>query len=563
MKNAFQFKSVRMKILTGFIIIMILVLGMGVLTYLGIKDNNAKTAEITETQLPLLNADTDLNQNISAISSLIRGYVLEDDEAIKEELQDTIKEGDKIEEHIQKISQNSKIDHILEKKQEWEDLIEQTIDANEKGDKKAAREYLEEARPISLDVINDMDELTVEKKENVDRIGKEALSKANATVIFNLVIVAVVIVASVFIALFTARSIVNPIQLVMTRMKALSEGDLTNESLETNLQDEVGELIKTTNYMSDTLRNLLTNIQKVSGYLTNQSEALSQSAEEVNSGTEQIATTMEELASGAETQANSATDLTQNMSSFTTLIAEANSNGEQIETQSNHVLTMTGEGSQLMGSSSKQMEIINQIVKESVDKMAALNKQSEEISNLVQVIQSISDQTNLLALNAAIEAARAGEHGKGFAVVADEVRKLAEQVSFSVNDITGIVENIQSETSMVSDSLEKGFQEVTSGTEQINTTEATFNEIYEDVTQMVTSIQTISRNLAEIVAGSEEMGQSIEDIAAISEEAAAGVEQTAASAQQASSSVEEVADSSKQLREQAEQLNQLVDTFKL
>src|SRR5699024_5524559 len=172
-------------------------------------------------------------------------------------------------------------------------------------------------------------------------------------------------------------------------------------------------------------------------------------------------------------------------------------------------------------------------------------------------------QTNLLALNAAIAAARAAAQGRGFAVVADEVRTLAEHVSFSVTNITGTVENMHSETSMVSDSLENGILEVTSGTEQINTTESTCNEIYEDVTQMVTSIQTISRKLAEIVAGSEEMGQSIEDIAAISEEAAAGVEQTAASAQQASSSVEEVADSSKQLREQAEQLNQLVDTFKL
>src|SRR5699024_8230209 len=84
MKNIFQFKSVRMKILTGFIITIVLVLGMSVLTFLGMKNNNDKTAEITETQLPLLNADTDLRQNTAEISSLVRGYLLEDDAELKE-----------------------------------------------------------------------------------------------------------------------------------------------------------------------------------------------------------------------------------------------------------------------------------------------------------------------------------------------------------------------------------------------------------------------------------------------------------------------------------------------
>src|SRR5690625_7272485 len=100
---------------------------------------------------------------------------------------------------------------------------------------------------------------------------------------------------------------------------------------------------------------------------------------------------------------------------------------------------MTNDGSLLMESSTKQMAIIDQIVHEAVEKVEGLDVHSQQISELVSVIQDIADQTNLLALNAAIEAARAGEHGQGFAVVADEVRKLAEEVSFSVTDITIIV----------------------------------------------------------------------------------------------------------------------------
>src|SRR5699024_2098198 len=103
MKNIFQFKSVRMKILTGFIITIVLVLGMSVLTFLGMKNNNDKTAEITETQLPLLNADTDLRQNTAEISSLVSGYLLEDDAELKEKEREKIKKGNETKEKIKKI----------------------------------------------------------------------------------------------------------------------------------------------------------------------------------------------------------------------------------------------------------------------------------------------------------------------------------------------------------------------------------------------------------------------------------------------------------------------------
>ena len=216
-----------------------------------------------------------------------------------------------------------------------------------------------------------------------------------------------------------------------------------------------------------------------------------------------------------------------------------------------------------MESSNKQMAKIDQIVQDAVQKVQGLDVKSQEISKLVSVIQEIADQTNLLALNAAIEAARAGEHGRGFAVVADEVRKLAEQVSTSVADITDIVAGIQYETSLVTESLQVGYNEVKQGTTQIKTTQETFASISSAVTEMVNNIKTVSENLSSIASNSEKMNESISEIAAISEETAAGVEQTSASSQQISSSMEEVTNSSDDLAKLAEKLNGLVHRFKI
>lgn len=395
-------------------------------------------------------------------------------------------------------------------------------------------------------------------------VHKTDFSKKARAVIGPIVItLAVVSVVVIGVSLTITRKITSSIQQVVGRMQQIAAGDLSHESLEVKSADEIGQLVVTTNEMNEHMRSLIEQIHDVSETVNRQSGELTVASDEVMASSEQVSATMQELASGAETQANNATDLSSMMSIFAKSVEEANDNGAFIQQSSDEVLQMTANGQSLMEQSTDQMNKINEIVRVAVEDVKRLDHESERITELVAVIEDIAEQTNLLALNAAIEAARAGEHGQGFAVVAEEVRKLAEEVGESVTDITEIVSGIQIQSTDVAESLESGFYEVEQGAEQIVKTGETFQEISTSVEEMVKNIQVVTNNLSDISNESNEMNKSVQEIAAITEEATAGVEETSASSQETSSAMEQVSASSSQLAELAQELNRLIRQFEL
>jgi len=559
-----SFKSIKGKMIFGFSVVVVLIVLLGGYIYITLNNVNNDTLDVKNHELPLLIANQKLAQSLDGRLAASRGFILTGDDSFLELYDDNRKMADEAVETITNIGASEEFSEVTGRGLDWDTYVEEEVfNEYKSGNKDTARKNLLDSTIEAREIRAGYEQFALDSQNLITKKEDNLLADGKVTVRIVVGVIILVIILSMATAWLTSNSISKPLRNVMSRMKLIADGDLSAEPLETKLRDEIGQLIAATNEMSDSTRNLLTEINEVAETVSSQSEELSQSANEVKAGSEQISITMEDIAKGTEAQAMNTGELSSMMESFVAKVTEANDSGEHIQKSSHTVLSMTTEGSDLMKSSTEQMAVIDQIVHNAVIKVEGLDQHAQQISELVSVIQDIAGQTNLLALNAAIEAARAGEHGKGFAVVADEVRKLAEQSSVSVTNITEIVDRIQSESSSVVESLLDGYKEVEQGTNQIATTGETFGRISLSVTEMVDQISNVSNNLSAIAENSHEMSSSLQEIAAISEEAAAGVEQTSASSEQASSAMEEVANGSNDLARLAENLNGLVRQFKL
>ncbi|QPA60479.1 methyl-accepting chemotaxis protein [Lysinibacillus sphaericus] len=559
-----SFKTISRRIVFSFSIVITIMALYIVYNYFAIQQSNNATEQMVSQELQLLTIDYEQAQTIDLRIAAARGYVLSGNEKYKTIFQDNVARAASNEKQRLALTSSEDFSKLAEMAKEWNRYIEQQVFAiYDQGNAKLAIQNMTKMDATATTIREGYEDLAKQRKQAINEVGADVMVAGQNKQLIGIVVGILIFVIAIIVELLSARGISRPIITLTERLQQMTNGDLSGPPLKIQSKDEVGQLMAATNTMADILNRLLQHIQTVSNDVATQSEDLLQSTTEVKTGTEQIVNTMTEIAGGTEELASHTTAIATSMNDFAGKVTAVHQSNKDVQHYSQDVKALAKEGRDFMSSSTKQMGAIQRIVKDAVDQVDGLSKQTQEISKLVTVIQSIASQTNLLALNAAIEAARAGEQGKGFAVVADEVRKLAEQVSFSVGDITNIVRNIQDDSNRVTASLEQGYGEVEKGTRQITTTNATFHHIADAIEAIATNIEQTSSELDDVVHNTDTINKSVDEMAAISEQSAAGIQETSATIEQAASSMEEIKHSSEYLAEMAEQLNSLIRRFKL
>ncbi len=422
-------------------------------------------------------------------------------------------------------------------------------------------------------------------------------------------------------------------------MNAMAQGDLTRElvisahSIDIHSKDEIGRLAQSFDaitarlqevgdsfrLMADNLRKTITEVAENAKNLSAASVQLAASANQASLATTQIAVTVQQVAKGTSQQSESVTHTAASVEKMSQSI-EGVAKGAQeqavsVAKASNLTMQISSAIQQVAGNASavthgsastteaanrgsitvletiQGMQSIKSKVGFSVQKVQEMGQHSNQIGIIVETIEDIASQTNLLALNAAIEAARAGEHGRGFAVVADEVRKLAERSSSATKEIGALIKGIQTTVNEAVIAMEKSAAEVETGVSLANEAGGALNAITsaaqavlseaEQTTkvaskmsaasnELVASMDSVSEVVEENTIATEAMAVSssevtlaIENIASVSEENSAAIEEVSASAEEMSAQVEEVTASAQSLADMAQALQALVDQFKL
>lgn len=343
---------------------------------------------------------------------------------------------------------------------------------------------------------------------------------------------------------------------------AQAGGDLTRR-VKVRSKDEFSEIANSTNVLIASIADLVRRVRELTVNVSASGQELMASSDETALTIQSIADSTNEIATGSDQTLRSMTEAIQKMNSLEEATRYLNNDAQSVKEATDHMIEAAQKGGESVQHSSNVMMSIEETMANTTQTVESLGTKSKEITSIIKTITAIAEQTNLLALNAAIEAARAGEHGRGFAVVADEVRKLAEQSQKAAKEVTGIVTSIQSEVTSIVKQNHEGVESVIRGVEVANETNASLDQIMNQTNETIFIIDKMVKQIEETLNFSQEVAASFIEVTQIAENTASNTETSAAAAEQGSAAMEEINASAVELSHQADELSKVVNEFKL
>jgi methyl-accepting chemotaxis protein len=390
----------------------------------------------------------------------------------------------------------------------------------------------------------------------------EAMAEVVKTQRLTLTIALTILIIAITVGYVFSSKITKPIIKLSEAANALAEGRL-NQEIDIKANDEIGILIIAFKSMQENLKVLIKHIISTSDHLTKASNDMIHKSDQMSMVSQQISEAITGVAEGNNEQAESVQNMSTEIKEVVNAIRSINDNGETSATRADEALSFVKSGVGTVETQEKHMQESVIAVNQVTETVGSLNEKAAQIGTIVGTIKNISEQTNLLALNAAIEAARAGEQGKGFAVVADEVRKLAEESKNSTEKI----EEIMSDIKLTS---ENAFSKSNYATEMIKNQEVVvketsdvFNEIFQRVDQISTQIEVLKEATKAAEIAGNKIQLEVESVSAISEESAASTEEMTASIEEQAASIITVAEEIKALDSIALDLKNAINRFEL
>ena len=382
-----------------------------------------------------------------------------------------------------------------------------------------------------------------------------------------IIVISLSLLVSLAITFLISKNVTDPIIHISEEIEKIANYDLTDSSYSlgnlSDKRDEIGDIAKSVTSLHSNLRELIQNVYDTSKNVATSAKELYNTSEQASLASNEVAKAIDEIAKGASDQAidaESAADKVKEVEQFIELNAQ---NVVELNTSSNEIDKRKEEGFEILNELVKKTEENQNAAKIISDIIKDTNKNASNIENASAMIENIANQTNLLALNAAIEAARAGEAGSGFAVVANEIRKLAEQATSFAEEISLIIGELKTSTNEAVTTTENVSTVTEEQTEGVFNTKEKFNMIANAIESTRNSLENLNKSEKEIENKNIELIEIIHNLSSISQENAASTEESSAALEEQTASIHQIAASGNQLAELAEELNKLIEKFKI